>query len=162
MAQREQVLNLNWDTNTLAWVRGQQPVISTDTLNVSLAGVSTAANQATGNTTLSAIDTNTAKLKLLTASGSVNGLGNNTCVTPTAGKKLRISYLSYNPALAVEAAWRFGATGSLFLRNSVVANSVVAKDFGDMRYLEGAVDEALILNLSLAVATIWNCLYVEV
>ena len=113
--------------------------------------------------TLAAIDASTAKLQLTAVSGSVNGVGNNTLVTPSAGKKIRLSYASYNPALAVEAAFRFGATGALFLRNSLTAGGgVLAKDFGDMRYVEGAVDEPVILNLSLGVATIWNALYVEV
>lgn len=113
--------------------------------------------------TLAAIDSSTTKLALTVASGSVNGIGNNTLITPASGKKLRVSYASYNPALAVEAAFRFGAAGTLFLRNSLTAGGgVIAKDFGDMRYVEGAVDEALILNLSLGVATIWNALYTEV
>lgn len=119
-----------------------------------------AAAETGGN--LATIKMNT-DLRLLTpTSGSVSGLGNNTLITPAAGKKIRLSYASYNPALAVEAGFRFGAAGTLFLRNSIGAGSVVAKDFGDMRYLEGAVDEALILNLSVGVATIWNALYTEV
>ena len=112
--------------------------------------------------TLAAIDTSTSKVALVVASGSVNGSGNNTLITPASGKKLRLSYVSYNPALAVEAAFRFGAAGTLFLRNSLSAGGVVAKDFGDLRYIEGAVDEALVLNLSLGVATIWNALYTEI
>lgn len=99
---------------------------------------------------------------LTPASGQVNGLGNNTLITPASGKKLRLYYANYNPLLAVEAAFRFGAAGTLFLRANVVANSVIGKDWGDFRYVEGAVDEALILNLSLAVATNWNAMYVEV
>lgn len=102
------------------------------------------------------------KLQLFMASGSASASGNNTLLTPGAGKKLRVSYLSYNPVLAVEAAFRFGASGGMFLRNSVVAGSVIAKDVGDLRYIEGAVDEPLILNLSLAVATMWNVLFVEI
>lgn len=100
--------------------------------------------------------------ELTPASGSVSSSGNNTVVTPASGKYLRLAYASYNPALAVEAGFRFGAAGTLFLRNSVSAGAVVAKDFGDMRCLEGAVDEPLILNLSVGVATIWNALYQEV
>lgn len=95
------------------------------------------------------------------ASGSVSGAGNNTLITPTAGKKLRVYYLSYNPTVAAECAFRFGASGSLFLRNNITANSVIAKDFNTFRYIEGAVDESLILNLSAAVATIWNVFYIE-
>lgn len=116
---------------------------------------------ATEDARLAAIESATAKLSLTPASGSVSGLGNNTLLTPAAGKKLRLAYASYNPALAVEAAFRFGAAGALFLRNSVGAGAVIAKDFGDMRYVEGAVNEPLILNLSVGVATIWNALYVE-
>ena len=100
--------------------------------------------------------------QLTPASGQASGSGNNTLVTPTSGKRIQAYYLSYNPTLAVEAAFRFGATGTLFLRNNVTANSVIAKDFGDLRYWIGAVDEALILNLSLAVAVNWNVLYIEV
>lgn len=95
-------------------------------------------------------------------SGSVAGLGNNTILTPAAGKRLRVFYLSYNPLLAVEAAFRFGAAGSLFLRNNVLANSVIAKEFGFGKYVQGAIDESLILNLSLGVNVIWNAHYVEV
>ena len=101
-------------------------------------------------------------LGLTPASGSVSGSGNTTLITPTGGKSLRVFYASYNPALAVEAAFRFGASGTLWLRNSVVASSVIAKDFGAFRYIQGAADEALILNLSLAVTTIWNTFYIEV
>lgn len=151
-----------WDSDTLTYVREEQALLHADTITVSMAGVATSAGQATGNATLAAIDVSTAKLQLTPASGSVSGIGNNTLITPSAGKKLRLSYLSANPALAVELGFRLGAAGTLFLRNSLAAGSVVAKDFGDMRYLEGAVNEPLVLNLSLGVATIWNALYVEV
>lgn len=105
----------------------------------------------------------TTDVRILTAnSGSVSGVGNNTLITPASGKYLRLAYASYNPVSAVEAGFRFGATGTLFLRNSVGAGSVVAKDFGDMRCWDGGVDEPLILNLSVGVATIWNALYTEV
>lgn len=100
--------------------------------------------------------------ELIIASGSVNSVGNNTVITPTSGKKLRLSYLSANNASATELGFRFGAAGTLFLRNNLTANAVVAKDFGDFRYIQGAVNEALILNLTLGVTVIWNCLYIEV
>lgn len=101
-------------------------------------------------------------VSLTAASGSVAVSGNNTLITPTAGKALRVYYASYNPALAVEAAFRFGAAGTLWLRNSVTANSVVAKDFNALRYLQGGVDAVLFLNLSAAVTTLWNCFYEEI
>lgn len=99
---------------------------------------------------------------LTPAAGVVNAAGNNTLLTPAAGLSLRIYYASYNPLVAVEAAFRFGAAGGLWLRNNLIANAVVAKDFGDWRYLQGAVNEALILNLSLAVAVNWTVFYQEV
>ena len=61
----------------------------------------------------------------------------------------------------IAATVRFGAAGPLFLRNSVGAGAVIAKDFGDMRYLEGAVDESLFLNMVVGVACIWNAIYTE-
>ena len=99
--------------------------------------------------------------ELTPASGQVSGSGNNTLITPASGKRVRVYYAAYNPLLAVEAAFRFAAAGALWLRNNVTANSVIAKDFGDFRYVQGAVDEVLILNLSLAVSTNWSCFYVE-
>lgn len=102
-------------------------------------------------------------IKLIPVSGVVSSAGNNTCVTPASGKKLRVYYLGYNPSAPVEAAFRFGASGGLFLRyNIAVANSIIMKDTGDSeKYFEGLIDEALILNLSSAVATIWNAHYEE-
>jgi hypothetical protein len=79
------------------------------------------------------------------------------------GKRLRIYYVSYNPSAAVTVAFRFGAAGALFLRNVIATGgSIVAKDFGDFRYLQGAINESLYLNLSAAVSTAWNVFYVEV
>ena len=96
------------------------------------------------------------------AAGTVSGSGNTTLITPASGKRVRVYYASYNNALAVEAGFRFGAAGTIWLKNNVVANSVIAKDFGDLRFVQGAVDEVLILNLSLAVSTNWTVFYVEV
>ena len=109
-----------------------------------------------------AIQTTTQRYAITMASGSAGSLGNNTLLTPASGHRLRLSYLSYNAATAVEAAFRLGATGALFLRNSVLANSVIAKDFGPARYVEGGTNDPLILNLSAAVATIWNAGYQEI
>ena len=95
------------------------------------------------------------------ASGQTSTSGNTTLLTPASGKLIRVYYASYNPLLAVEAAFRFGATGTLWLRNNITANSVIAKDFGDFRFVQGTVGEVLILNLSLGVATNWNIMYVE-
>lgn len=95
-------------------------------------------------------------------SGTTSSAGNTAVATPTSGKRIRISYLSYNPEAENECAFRFGASGALFLRNVVPAGGIVAKDFGDYRYIQGAVDEVLYINLSDAVPTIWNVFYSEV
>ena len=153
----EQVHNETWDIPTLTWGKMKQPILEAGSVSIP-AQVTVAGTVTATGSTLSNIDVNTAKIELTVISGSVAGSGNNTVLTPTAGKKLRISYLSYNPALAVECAWRFGAAGPLFIRNNMPAGGIVAKDFGDMRYLEGEINESLILNLSSAVTTIWNCL----
>ena len=93
-------------------------------------------------------------------SGTTAAAGNTALVTPPAGMRLRVSYLSYNPSGAVGAAFRFGAAGGLFLYNDLaIGGGVVAKDFGDDRCVLGAVDEALYLNLSGAVSTNWNIFY---
>ena len=157
-----------WDSTSLSWVAATQPLLEAGTVN--LQGYSTQVAVSNFPTTYSVtgaaltdISTNTARIALTPASGEVSGLGNNTLVTPTGGKKLRLAYVSYNPALAVEAGFRLGSSGTLFLRNSLTAGgAVVAKDFGDMRYVEGAIDAPLVLNLSLGVSVIWNALYVEV
>ena len=84
-------------------------------------------------------------------------------MTPAAGKKIRLFYASYNPDAPTTLGFRFGAAGATFLNNKItVAASIVAKDLNYKRYLEGAVDEPLILNQDAAVNTIWNILYLEV
>lgn len=175
-----------WDDNALAWTVMTQPLIETDEVTVagSLAVSNWPATQAVTGTfwqatqpvsavawplptgaatqaSLADVKTNLDRVAVTGASGSVSSSGNNTVITPSAGKRLAVSYLSYNPALAVEAAFRFGASGPLWLRNSLSAGAVVAKDFGDFRYVLGAVDEPLVLNLSVGVATLWNAFYRE-
>lgn len=146
--------NLVWDINLLSWVAMQQPILNAGTVTVT--GVAT-------ETTLLSVKTNTDHLLMFVASGSVSSSGNNLCITPTAGKKIRLHYISYNNAAAVEAAFRFGAAGTLFLRNSLtVAGCVIAKDFGDFRYIEGAINEVLNINLGTAVTVIWDAFYTEI
>jgi hypothetical protein len=99
---------------------------------------------------------------LLSKSGLVSSAGDNTIVTPTNGKRLRLHYLSYNPDGAVEVGFQMGGSGVLILRNKLtVGGSIIAKDFGDYRYLQGAINDPLTLTLSAAVSTIWNVFYVE-
>lgn len=98
----------------------------------------------------------------LVASGVATASGNNTLITPTSGKKIRLFYVSYNPLSAVEAGFRFAAAGTIWLKFSVAGSSVITKDFGPaMRYFEGAIDQALILNLSSTVNVNWTVFYAE-
>lgn len=48
----------------------------------------------------------------------------------------------------------FGTGGTLWLRNTTTARSVIAEDFGDFRYVQGAADEGLYLNLSAATSVL--------
>lgn len=98
---------------------------------------------------------------LLFAGGTVTTAGNNTVVTPTAGKQLRVYYLSYNNEAAGKLGFRFGAAGALFLNYRLVANSVIAKELTP-RFLQGAADEVLILNLDTAFTANWTVFYREV
>jgi hypothetical protein len=150
-----------YNPNTLSWEPMQQPYIDATGSNLYLALDTVESKLATLISQTDELEGNTVRKVLTIASGSASSSGNNTLITPTVGTRLVVYYASYNPASAVEAAFRFGAAGTLFLRNSVVAGSVIAKDFGDFRCIRGAINEALILNLSGAVTTLWNCFYVE-
>ena len=94
--------------------------------------------------------------------GQATALGNTLLLTPASGKSLRLWYVSYNPATAAEIGFRFGAAGTIWLRNNLVANSVIAKDFKDFKFIQGAADEELYLNQTPAVTTNWTVFYLEV
>jgi hypothetical protein len=144
----------HWDTNTLAWVAWDGSLE---------AGALTIGTVNQGTPGASAWKIEQTRVDLTPASGSVSSSGNNTLITPTAGMRLRVFYAAYNPSAAVEAAFRFGTSGTLFLRNNLTAGgSIVSKDFGEFRNITGGVDEPLILNLSSGVTTIWNCFYMEI
>ena len=100
--------------------------------------------------------------QLVPKSGQVSTQGDNVIITPAVGRVLRIYYTSYNPPFAaVEVAFRFGS-GILWLRNAVGPGSVIAKDFGDLRFLESAVNEPLVITLGGNVLVNWNVFYVEI
>jgi hypothetical protein len=89
---------------------------------------------------------------LLGAAFEVGGLTDwNSVLAPPAGCKLRIYYVSVNPSVAMTCGLSLDGvnpiTGGLytseFLFNLYPAGSIVAKDFGEFRYLEGAVDAPL-------------------
>lgn len=100
-------------------------------------------------------------VSLIPASGTVSSSGDNDLVTPTAGKAIRLYYVSYNPTAApVTAFFKLGA--KQFLLNLLaVANSIIMKDCGD-KYIQGNPDEKLKLNLNSAISTNWNAMYIEV
>ena len=99
---------------------------------------------------------------VLPAGGTAGDSGNNTLITPASGKTLQLYYVSYNPQAAVTAAFRWGEAGNLWLKNTVPAKSVIAKDWGASRHFDGGVDQPLILNLSGAASVNWNVFYTEV
>lgn len=94
-------------------------------------------------------------------SGTASSSGNNLILSPSnASRKIRVYYASYNPTTdSVTAAFRFGAAGTMWLKNNVNAKSVVAKDFGATRYIEGAANESLYLNLDAATDVIYNVMF---
>lgn len=103
----------------------------------------------------------TGVLPLLIASGKATG--NAVCATPSSGKKLRIYYLAYQPLTQMEVWFNFGVSATKILYTRPVADGIVAKDFGEARYIQGNTDEALNLNVQLgAVTTYWNVFYIEV
>ena len=98
-------------------------------------------------------------IALTIAAGQATVAGNTLLVSAQPGRRLRIHYCSYNPKGDAEVGFRFGETGLIFLRNDLVARSVIAKDLKDLRFLEGGVGEALYLNQNNAVTTNWTVFY---
>lgn len=83
---------------------------------------------------------------------NVTASGNTTLVTPAAGTRVRLKAFMFvnNGASVVQAGLRFGATGTIFFFGDVAADGGArAMNLIDA-YLEGAVDELLIANLSAA------------
>lgn len=104
----------------------------------------------------------------ITSNLSVSWVSGNTStsgaalVTPASGKKLRVYYASYNPQLVdTELGFQF-ASGVLFLYNQVPAGSIVAKDFGDTRYIQGGIDEPLNIFIGTFALVYFNVFYTEV
>jgi hypothetical protein len=81
--------------------------------------------------------------------------GNTTIETPTSGKSIRVYYIELNAdggnAADVTASLRFTASGSLVYTTCLVPGAIYARNISAGRkYIQGATDEALILNLSTA------------
>lgn len=88
-------------------------------------------------------------------SQTVSTSGNTTLITPTSGRRVRLFYVLMNAdganAADVTSAVRFGASGSLVYPVCLKAGSIFARNIGaGRRYVQGAINEALIANLSAA------------
>lgn len=157
-------LNAVWDVNTLEWAPMSQPILNAG--SVTIPGTVDTADRSgrlLGHVTIDSAPTVGLPLTNVNfGSGTVSSAGNNLLLTPDSGKLLRLFYCSYNPVGAVTAAFRFGAGGNLFLLNTLPGAAIVSKEFGDIRCVQGAVDEPLYLNLSLGISTNWNIFFTEV
>jgi hypothetical protein len=147
----EQCNGFIYNPITMAMEIMQQPVLNAG--DISIVGMETGL----------AKDATVTPYAVSSKSGTASSSGNNACVTPASGKKLRVFFVDYNPSAAVTAGFRFGASGDLWHYHAMTTGMViVAKEFGPQRYREGGINEALNLNLSDAVSTIWNVYYIEV
>lgn len=86
---------------------------------------------------------------------SASSSGDNTIFTPDSGEITRVHYISLSADGAnsadVTAIVKFGAGGSANYKVSLKAGAIFARNIGaGKRYMQGAVDEALIVNLSAA------------
>lgn len=81
--------------------------------------------------------------------------GDNTIFTPTGGTASRVHYISLSADGAnsadVTAIVKFGAGGSAKYKVSLKAGAIFARNIGaGKRYMQGATNEAVIVNLSTA------------
>ena len=98
---------------------------------------------------------------LSVASGTVSTAGDNTLVTPSAGNRLILHYLMYNPETGNTVHWKFGAGGVQQMRCKVPAQSVISRAFGDAMELRGGVGLPLILVLGMAGVVNYTVYYTE-
>lgn len=94
--------------------------------------------------------------KTVTASTS----GNTTIHAPAAGKKVRLYYFGYSAGSTVTGilvGLRFGAAGTIFDNEYLsAAGQPYARNIGaGRRHFDGAVDEALIVNLGASGQTVY-------
>lgn len=97
------------------------------------------------------------------AAVAVASSGDNTIVAAVSGKKIRVISYMLNAAAAVDAKWKSGAstdkTGLLYM---AAAGYGAIGDYNPSGWFETAVGQALVLNLSAAVAVGGHISYVEV
>ena len=108
-----------------------------------------------------------ARLNLLIRSDTIDSAsGASEAVIPSAGHKLRIHFLSYNPSIETQIWFQWGASDpgiNRILWFNAKAGSIIMKDFKAFNiYLEGAVNQSLYINQIEVATTIWNVFYEEV
>lgn len=99
--------------------------------------------------------------------GTFNTTGNNTIHTPTVGMRTRIHYMSMNASPgnsnAVVATVKFTAAGAGIWNYELLPGAIWARNVGaGRRYIEGGVNEALIVNMSSNQRIYWSIEYEEV
>jgi hypothetical protein len=86
---------------------------------------------------------------------TVSASGDNTIVTPASGKAVRLYYVSLSAhdgnGAGVTCILKFGTGGSAKYKVSLTPKAIWARNIGaGRRYLQGAVDAPLVVNLSAA------------
>lgn len=104
---------------------------------------------------------------LTKATVTASSSGNNTILTPTAGSKIRLYHLGYSAGAGVTGVLvgaRFGAAGTIFDNEYLVtAGQAFARNIqAGKRYVDGAVNEPLVVNLSGAQTVYVNIEYEEI
>lgn len=93
------------------------------------------------------------------------GAGDNTVVAGVTGKKIRVLGYILMASAAVNAKWRSATTdktGLLYPGANGGASAPVVSDPSEMFWFETAVGEALVINLSGAIAVGGHVVYNEV
>jgi hypothetical protein len=129
--------------------------------------VSGAAKEWAGDVGVSGFSTELPMGPVTSVSGTASVLGDTVVVTPSSGKALRVYYLSMNAdggnTADVTAYFRFGAAGAAKYKKSLKAGAIFARAIGGGRkYIQGAMDEPLYINLSAAQTVNWDVEYDEV
>lgn len=97
----------------------------------------------------------------------ISSSGNNTVHTPGGGLAVRLYYISlsadYDNTASVTAYLRFGAAGAAQYKVELPPGATWARNIGaGRRYITGAADEAVIVNLSAAQTVYASIEYVDV
>lgn len=91
---------------------------------------------------------------------SASALGDNTIVAAVAGKKIKVTQYVMVATAAVAPRWKSGASNNLSGAMSLAANGIISTPGGKV-LMETVAGEALVLNLSSAVAVNGHLVYIE-